>query len=105
MVFPESQVHVIPFYNETLHNYVTTYRCDSCWLDGLDETRERIELTESNSEVELAAEFFKRHAVFIHEHLRGDPPEEVKRAFLHLIQLVRSGGLKLSIGDTTRLDI
>ncbi len=103
-VLPESEIHLIPFYNDTLRNYVTTYRCDSCWLDGIDETRKRIELTESSSEIALAAEFFKRHAVFIHEYLRGDPPEEVKRTLLYLIDLMKTGGLKLNIGKTEPME-
>src|SRR5262245_36106129 len=97
-VLLESKIHLIPCYNDALRNYVTTYRCESCWLDSIDETRERIELTESSSDIELAAEFFKRHAVFIHEYLRGDPPEDVKRALLRLIDLMKTGGLKLRIG-------
>ena len=63
-VFAEAKIHLIPCYNDTLRNYVTAYRCESYWLDGIDETRKRIELTESSGEIELAAEFFKRHAVF-----------------------------------------
>ena len=30
-VFPESLVHVIPHFNDSVAAYVTTYRCGECW--------------------------------------------------------------------------
>jgi hypothetical protein len=36
-VFPESVVHVIPYFNSDAQGYVTTYRCGQCWLPALEQ--------------------------------------------------------------------
>jgi len=43
-VVPAGQIHVIPFFNAQVSDYVTTFRCEKCWLPSLDQTRR--ELTE-----------------------------------------------------------
>jgi hypothetical protein len=35
-IVPESLVHVVPGFNDTLGAYVTSYRYEECWLPTLD---------------------------------------------------------------------
>jgi len=37
--FSQAHIHVIPWFNDSLSDYVTTFRCDDDWLSSLDETR------------------------------------------------------------------
>lgn len=34
---------MIPWWNETLGDFVTTYRCDHCWLSSLGETEDKVQ--------------------------------------------------------------
>jgi hypothetical protein len=57
-VFSESLVHVIPYFNSSVTGYVTTYRCEQCWLPSLEETRARLASTQDEAEIVSAAVFF-----------------------------------------------
>jgi hypothetical protein len=104
-VVRESEIHVIPFFNEDLFDYVTTYRCNDCWLAGLDDTEKRLQTTEELAEILRAAFFFERHTIFIAEFRRGDSLESVRPILLQLIGLLRSGGIRLAIGRTRPFSI
>jgi hypothetical protein len=97
-IFPESLIHVVPHFNSSASAYVTTYRCEQCWIAALEQTRTRLANTEDETEIFSAGAFFRRHGVYVHELLRGDPAPAVKRVLLQLINLLRSGGLKIPIG-------
>jgi hypothetical protein len=56
-MLPESLIHVIPGFNTNAGGYVTTYRCESCWLPSLLETEMRLASTETATEIALAATF------------------------------------------------
>src|SRR5437870_196932 len=96
-VLPESLIHVIPCYNNDVGGYVTTYRCEGCWLQSLDETRARLEGTEDEAEVASAAAFFERHGVFLHEFRRGDPALIVRKLLVQMIDRLRSKSIRLLI--------
>jgi hypothetical protein len=97
-VLPESLIHVIPYYNNEVGRYVTTYRCEGCWLQSLDETRARLESTEDETEIASAAAFFERHGVFLHEFRRGDPTSIVRKLLVQMIDLLRSTAIRPLIG-------
>ncbi|UQA57486.1 hypothetical protein [Polyangium aurulentum] len=99
---PASQIRVIPWHNETLDNFVTTFRCGDCVATALAETRARLEAGGDREVVQLA-EFFGRHAVLIHEHRRGDPPAAVRPLLAHLLGRLERGELTLAIGETVPL--
>src|SRR5580704_1832496 len=44
-VFSESLIHVIPYFNSSANAYVTTYRCEQCWIPALEATRTRLAST------------------------------------------------------------
>jgi hypothetical protein len=96
-VFPESLVHVIPYFNSSVNAYVTTYRCEQCWIPALEETRARLAGTQDQAEIASAAAFFQQHGVHIHEFMRGDPAPVVRKILLRTVDLLRSEAIRLSI--------
>lgn len=96
--FPESLVHVIPYFNSSVNGYVTTYRCEQCWIPALEETRARLANTRNEAEIASAGALFQRHGVYIHEFLQGNPKPDVQKILLRMIDLLRSEGLRISIG-------
>lgn len=97
-IFPEALIHVIPHFNGDAGGYVTTYRCEQCWLPSLDETQARLASTEDWAEIASVCAFFESHGVFLHEFKRGDPFPVVRELTCRTIDLLRSGALRLSIG-------
>ena len=96
--FPESLVHVIPYFNDSVAAYVTTYRCGECWIPSLEETRARLASTKDEAEIMSAGDFFHRHGVYVMEFMRGDPASDVQKVLLRLIELLRSEDLTIRIG-------
>ena len=97
-VVPEALVHVIPLFNNGVGGYVTTFRCERCWLPALEESHERIVKADEWVEIASLATFFERHGVFLHEFRRGDPLPIVRQLLCQTIELVKSEVLKLSAG-------
>jgi hypothetical protein len=97
-VFSESLVHVIPYFNGSVNAYVTTYRCEQCWIPALEETRTRLASTQDEAEIVSAGVFFQQHGVHILEFLWGDPNPDVQKILLRMIDLLRSEDIRISIG-------
>jgi|SRR5581483_5717254 len=97
-IVPEYLVHVIPYFNCVAEGYVTTYRCEECWLPALAQTRARLESTGDAAEIASAVAFFERHGVFLHESRRGDPLSVVQKVLVQMIDLLQSTAIRLSIG-------
>jgi hypothetical protein len=96
-VFPESMIHVIPYFNSKANYYATTYRCEQCWKPSLEETRTRLANTQDEAEILSAGAFFRGHGVYIYEFVQSDPSLSVRKILLRMIDLLRSEGLRLSI--------
>ena len=97
-VVAEHLIHVIPAYNADACRFVTTYRCEQCWLPSLEETQARLEATEDEAEIASVAVLFESHGVFVHEFRRGDPVPLVRRILVRMIDMLRSEAIRLSIG-------
>jgi hypothetical protein len=97
-VVPESLIHVIPYYNGDVGRYVTTYRCERCWLPSLEKTRARLEITEDETEIASAVAFFERNGVILHEFRRNDPTPVVRKMLVQMIGLLRSAAIRPLIG-------
>lgn len=100
--FLASQVRVIPCYNDSAEDYVTSFRCGECWRSSLGETRARLEAG-TDRDITQLCEFFARHAIFVHEHRRGDPPEVVRPLVSMILDRIADGDMKLAIGETVPL--
>jgi len=101
-VVAEAVIHVIPYYNDDVARFVTTYRCEECWLPSLEETRARLENAQDDAETASLAAFFEHHGVFVHEFRRGDPAPVVRKILVRLIAMLRSGDIRLAIGPLAR---
>jgi hypothetical protein len=99
-VVPESRIRVIPHYNDTPAMYVTTYRCEPCFLPSLDETRARLVGSDDTEEIASLAAFFERYGLVIHEARRGDPVAVVRKVLGRTLDLLRENVIRLSIGPT-----
>ena len=99
---PASQIRVIPWYNDSANDYVTTFRCSECLPKGLAETRAHLEAG-GDREVTRLSEFFGRHAVTILEARRGEPATVVRPILLHMLSMLEAGTLTLPIGETVPL--
>jgi hypothetical protein len=97
-VVPESHIHVLPWFNDTVGRFVTTFRCRHCAQAAFDDTTRRLEATDDAELVASAAEVFERHGVAVLEYRRGDPPRVVAKILIRLLALLASGVLQLSIG-------
>jgi hypothetical protein len=97
-VVAEPLIHVIPAYNADVSRFVTTYRCEACWLPSLEETEARLKTTEDAAEIASVAEFFENHGVFVHEFRRGDPAPRVRNILVQMMDMLRSETIRLSIG-------
>lgn len=99
---PASQIRVIPWHNDGVGDFVTTFRCGECVAESLAETRSRLVAGDARDVAQLAA-FFERHAITILEHRRGDPPEVVRPLLVQLLGMIERGDLTLAIGETVPL--
>jgi hypothetical protein len=97
-VFPEARIHVIPHFNDDAGEYVTTYRCGTCWLPSLEETRTRLAGTEDWAEMLSLIDCLERHGVFLFEYRRGDPMPAVRALLEPAIDLLARGTIKLAAG-------
>ena len=97
-VVAEPLIHVIPAYNADLSRFVTTYRCETCWLPSLEETRTRLAGTEDWAEMLSLIDCLERHGVFLFEYRRGDPMPAVRALLEPAIDLLARGTIKLAAG-------
>lgn len=97
-----SQVRVIPCFNDAPGDYVTSFRCAGCWRPALAETRARLDAG-TDRDVARLCEFFARHAIFVHEHSRGDPPATIRPIVGVLLDRIADGSMKLAIGPTVSI--
>jgi hypothetical protein len=101
--FVASQVRIIPCHNESVDDYVTSFRCGACFRASVAETKARVEGGTARDVAQLG-DFFGRHGTMILEHRRGDPVETVRPLVLHLLDMLAAGSLRLSIGETVPLE-
>jgi hypothetical protein len=104
-VVAEPLVHVIPTYNTDVGRFVTTFRCEQCLLPSLEETKTRLEATADEAEIASVAVFFENHGVFVHEFRRGEPMPLVRKILVQMIDMLRSGTIRLSIGPLAPPDL
>lgn len=55
----EEDVRVIPWWNTTLEDFLTTYRCERCWIECLGQTRIKIKTRDADVR-ENFCEFLQR---------------------------------------------
>ena len=87
------QIHVIPFFNGELDDYVTAFRCESCWLPSLDETqRQFIAGVGAEAHRLKFVAFFDRYGI---HNLSTADSAGLSSDGLKLLQRLREGRLML----------
>lgn len=88
---PVAEGHVIPFWNQGVRRILTTYRCNNCWLAGIDETRAALNSGDADVIPSfcdfLALQRFTKDA----ENLRVAPPDEARQMLLALLDATAAG--------------
>lgn len=102
---PVPQIYILPHFNDTLDNFVTTYRCAKCAPVSLDETRDRLLATTDRRELDSCAEFFERYNQFVLEYKRGDKNNVLRAALLALVERIRTRDLELEIGKAVPIKL
>lgn len=93
-VITQAHIHVIPWFNDSLDNYVTTFRCDDDWLSSLDETRAHLLANlEHPADREKLVAFFERHQL---SRLDAADAAAFKRDSLAILDKIRNKQLVLS---------
>ena len=93
-VVSQAHIHVIPWFNDSVGDYVTTFRCDDDWLSSLDETRAHfLASVEHPQERAKFVAFFERHQL---SALDGSDPAALRREGLALLDKIRTKQIVLS---------
>jgi len=97
---PESRVHVIPYFNNSVGRYVTSFHCEGCIDSALGETIARVREVDGARELDSLGHLLSSHGVFVHEWQRGDPLDRVRPAMIEVLSSLRepAGRLRLRIG-------
>ena len=72
--FPAASTHLIPWFNAHEDNYVTTFRCEKCWLPSLAQTHDRLSAaTDGEADRRKLVAFFERYGIsgLSHEDVTG----------------------------------
>ena len=99
---PESRIHVIPYFNNTVGRYVTAFRCDGCIDGALAETIARVTEVDGPVEIDTLGDLFRSHGVFVREWMRGDPLDRLRPAMVNVLASLRGASvrLRLRLGTT-----
>jgi len=98
----ERTTTVIPFWNDDLTDYVTTFRCARCLPAALTELQARI-AGAPDAEIVRVCEFLGRHAIFVHEYMRGDPIATVRPLVTMIVARIADRSMVIPIGPTQPL--
>jgi hypothetical protein len=87
-VVSQAHIHVIPWFNDSEGDYVTTFRCDDDWLSSLDETRAHfLAGVEHPQDRAKFVAFFERHQL---SGLDASDAAALRRDGLALLDKIRA---------------
>ncbi|KIG12103.1 hypothetical protein DB30_02048 [Enhygromyxa salina] len=92
-----ANAHVIPWWNEHAGDVFTTYRCEACWLESLDDTQRLVESAQFDDDVcDKFVAFFQRHEkTDVAARLAELPRAAVREALIEVLAQVRARALVL----------
>ena len=94
-VRPMSDIHVIPWWNQSAQDFVTTYRCGQCWRKSLAETRSLIKNLDLDKRDKFC-QFLDRHGcAALADPARTASMEGAGKFFDEVLNVMESGGLRL----------
>jgi hypothetical protein len=88
---PAAEIHVIPFWNSDLRRILTTYRCNNCWVAGVEVTRTALNSGDPDVIPSfcdfMALQRFTKDA----ENLRNGSPDEARRMLNMILDATLDG--------------
>jgi hypothetical protein len=94
---PESRIHVIPYFNNSIRRYVTSFRCDNCVDAALAETIARVRDLDGAREIDTLGDLLRSHGVAVSEWLRGEPLDRLRPVMVGVLASLRGAALKLRL--------
>ena len=88
---PNTEAHVIPYWNKTAESILTTYRCNNCWIAALEETREAVK-SDNPEVIATFCDFLSRQGFTTDaEKLRAGPVAETRATLLAILDATEDG--------------
>jgi hypothetical protein len=94
---PESRTHVVPYFNNSVRRYVTSFRCDACVDAALAETIARVRDLDGASEIHTLGDLLRAHGVLVSEWARGEPLDRLRPAMVGVLASLRAAAVKLRL--------
>jgi hypothetical protein len=83
--------HVIPWWNVTMSDFFTTFRCSKCWLESLDETDAKVKRMTSDIRYRFC-EFLRRHKFnALAAEIEAAPLPKSSAKILAFLKQIRNG--------------
>jgi hypothetical protein len=86
---PESRTHVVPYFNNSVGRYVTSFRCDSCVDGALTETMTRVRDVDGANELDSLGCLLRSHGVLVDEWVRGGALDRLRPAMVKVLAALR----------------
>jgi hypothetical protein len=86
---PQSRIHVVPYFNNSVGRYVASLRCDGCVDAALAETMARVRDVDGASEIDTLGRLLRSHGVLVDEWARGEPLDRLRSAMISLLATLR----------------
>lgn len=86
---PESKIHVVPYFNNSVCRYVTSFRCDGCVDGALAETMARVRDVDGEGEIDTLGDLLRSHGVFVDEWVRGEALDRLRPAMVNVLASLR----------------
>lgn len=92
----ETDVRILPWFNDSMGDYVTTFRCPACFDASLAETRAHFlaHLDDPDDLRKLGA-FFVRHNIHVLELLRDPPSGAIREVGLDVLRRIEDRSIVL----------
>lgn len=88
---PNTEAHVIPYWNAIAESIFTTYRCNNCWIAAIDETRAAVRSDNPNV-ISTFCDFLSRQGFTTDaENLRNAPVEQTRGTLLAILDATEDG--------------
>ncbi len=86
---PESRIHVVPYFNNSVGRYVASYRCDGCVDAALTEAMARVRDVDGAGEIDTLGQLLRSHGVLVDEWARGDALDLLRTAMVSVLATLR----------------
>ncbi len=91
---PESKIHVVPYFNNSVGRYVISFRCDGCVDGALTETMARVRDVDGAGEIDTLGDLLRSLGVLVDEWVRGDALDRLRPAMVSVLSTLRGPAMQ-----------